>query len=70
MEPASLAQLERQVALLSREDQLALAAWVLDRLRAKRPSSPAPIEWTKYSGILKHGPDPLEYQTRVREEWE
>ena len=29
-----------------------------------------PIDWEKYRGLLKHGPDAVEYQRAIRTEWD
>ena len=39
--------------------------------RADPPEDkPKTIDWELYRGILKHGPDGVEYQRAVRAEWD
>ena len=57
---------------LSREEQIVLAAWVT-RLVEGNGDLVAPkleAEWERIRGIVADGPDPLEYQQRIRSEWD
>lgn len=69
MESPRLKALEPQLAELAPEevrtlaDELALRA-LLDVAKTKT------VDWERFRGVLKDGPDGLEYQRAVRAEWD
>jgi hypothetical protein len=72
MHSANLAKIEKRVARLTREEQIALAAWVARLIEGRdaEATKKRDIYWEKISGILSSGPDPFEYQRQVRSEWD
>jgi hypothetical protein len=71
MDSPALASIENQVARLSRDEQIALAAWVNELVKQdKTNSSKREVEWVKIRGLLTEGPDPLEYQRTIRSDWD
>ena len=72
MQSSALARIEKQVALLTRDEQIELAAWVAELVAGKQTPSASKheVEWEKIEGIVKDGPEPLEFQRRARAEWD
>jgi len=69
MESPILRQIEKQAELLTQGDVLDLVARLAEIAKAKALPK-APIDWSRYEGILDPRLDPLEYQHAVRDEWE
>lgn len=62
-----LQAIEPQLAELSPEEMRELAAEL--NHRAGPPEYLAkPVDWERFRGVIKNGPDPLEYQREVRAE--
>ncbi|MFI5385114.1 MAG: hypothetical protein ACHQ50_03245 [Fimbriimonadales bacterium] len=68
MESPILKQIEQQAELLSQAEVLDLVSRLVDIAKEKAPARQTDL--SKYSGILKHGPDPLEFQRQIRAEWD
>ena len=66
-----LRAIEPQIADLSPEELRELVNELIQRADAppKEPKEPKKIDWDRFRGILKHGPDGLEYQRAIRAEW-
>ena len=63
-----LQALEPFLDQLSPEEVRELAETLKQRTE---PSEDKPkIDWDRFRGILKHGPDGLEYQRSIRAEWD
>ena len=72
MDASTLASIESQVAQLSLDEQIALAAWVnrlIDGVK-NNDASKKEVLWESIRGILQDGPDPLEFQRHSRSEWD
>ena len=76
--------LEAHIAAMTPAQMLRLASELIDRARGLVEETPVEddaaeepegkgsgvVDWNRYRGILKHGPDPLEYQRAIRAEWD
>ena len=68
MESSNLRAIEEQLLKLSQAEILDLAARLI--ALAQEKASRGVTDLSAYRGILKHGPDPLEYQKQIRAEWD
>ena len=64
-----LKAIEPLISELSREEIHELTA-VLNARAGQPTYEPKPIDWDRFDGIIKNGPDPLEYQKAIRAEWD
>jgi len=69
MESPIMRTIEQQLPNLSQAEILSLAARLI-ALAQERVKRSAESDLSKYNGILKHGPDPLEFQRQIRAEWD
>lgn len=69
MESPRLKAIEPHLPELSQAEMLELAAELIQRARQTAPEKKA-IDWDRFDGVLKHGPDALEYQRAIRAEWD
>ena len=67
MTVATLEEIEAILPTLTGSQLLRLAQKVLAQARTV-VEPPQTIDWEAYRGVLRHGPDPLEYQNAVRGE--
>ena len=67
MESPIMRTIELQLPNLSQSEILSLAARLI-ALAQERVDRPADSDLSKYSGILNHGPDPLDFQQTIRSE--
>ena len=68
MESPNLREIEKQLPGLTQAEILDLAARLIALAQEKQ--SRKETDLSKYRGILKNGPDPLEYQKQIRAEWD
>ncbi|HTQ09120.1 MAG TPA: hypothetical protein VMI31_03530 [Fimbriimonadaceae bacterium] len=68
MESPIFKKIESEVQSLSQAEVLDLVSYLVAVARSKQPSPRKPVDWSKYEGILTLGPDPLEFQHRIRAE--
>jgi len=61
--------IEQQLPNLSQAEILSLAARLI-AIAQERVKRPAESDLSKYSGILNHGPDPVDFQKLIRAEWD
>ena len=64
-----LQAIEPQLAELSDEEMRELAAELIQRATQAK-DKPKTVDWERFRGILKHGPDAVEYQRTIRAEWD
>jgi hypothetical protein len=64
-----LKAIEPLLSELSQEEIEELASELRER-SAQSKYKPKPIDWDHFDGIIKNGPDPLEYQRAIRAEWD
>lgn len=69
MESPRLKALEPLLDELSQEEVFELAAELAQRA-PQVMYTPKPIDWERFRGVLKSGPDPLEYQRAIRAGWD
>jgi hypothetical protein len=69
MESPELRAIESKIPSLSADELLRLAGEMFQAAR-KLPPTPREIDWKRYVGVLTSGPDPVEFQRNVREEWD
>lgn len=70
MESPNLRAIEQHLPLLTQPEILDLAARLIALAQANANSEIKETDLSRYRGILKHGPDPLEYQRQARAEWD
>lgn len=68
MHSAHWKAIQEKIQLLSEDERLELAASIL-RSANRKSSGGKKIDWSKFKGVLKSEVDPLEYQRRMRDEW-
>lgn len=66
--------LREELAKLTAEEMREVASELVERARQSEegevPRLSGKVDWNHYRGILKHGPDPLEYQRAIQAEWD
>ena len=67
--------LREGLAELTKSEMLQIAAELIERARRADEEDdggegPGVVDWSQFRGLLKHGPDPLEYQRAIRAEWD
>jgi hypothetical protein len=60
--------IEEHLQMLTADEMLDLASELIDRARRSMPRTKK-VDWDRFSGLLKHGPYPLEYQNAIRGDW-
>ncbi len=68
MKSQSMQEIAKQLPSLTQAEILDLAARLIALARVKEGQKETDL--SKYLGILKNGPDPLEYQKDIRGEWD
>lgn len=67
--PRDLQQIQEAAKKLPPEDQIQLAEFLLDQARSRQKTG-KPVDLNKYAGTVAFPEDALEYQQRIRAEWE
>jgi hypothetical protein len=69
IESTNLRAIRPHLPHLTETEMLDLATELIQRAKAIHSPKP-PVDWERFKGVISDGPDPLEYQRQIREEWE
>ncbi|MGV3614760.1 MAG: hypothetical protein ACO1SV_05420 [Fimbriimonas sp.] len=69
MESPHLKAIESHIPALTQAEMLELAAELIERAR-RMATPPRRLDWEEFRGVLRHGPDPLDFQREARKEWD
>ncbi|RYG48800.1 hypothetical protein EON79_03420 [bacterium] len=69
MDPAALYEIETRLLDLTAKEKMELGQKLIEQARSESEPSER-VDWSEFRGLLKDGPDPLEYQRAIRAEWD